>query len=91
MVDKLIDQSIYWRNYTDKKGNNFQGYVFIKIINDEMLIYRKLKYKRGKYWLEKRNNSRIETFKLHLEYRVTDKNLLNELWDSIRSERKDTK
>jgi hypothetical protein len=87
MVDKFIDQSIYWRNFTDDKGNNFQGYTFVKLINDKELIYRKISFKKGKYWMKKTKKRFIEDFKDQIEYRITDKKILNDLWNSIRSKR----
>ena len=87
MVDIFIDQSIYWRNFTDKKGNNFQGYIFIKLLNDKELLYRKIRFKVGKYWMEKPKRRFIEDFKDQVEYRITDKRELNKLWNSIRSKK----
>jgi hypothetical protein len=81
----LVSEGIYWRNYTDNAENNYQSYVFVKLIDDDKLIYRLIKKKKGKYWMLRPRERIIEKFINQIERRITDLSELDMIWDSIRS------
>ena len=83
----LVPEGIYWRNYTDNAGNNFQSYIFAKIIDNDKLLYRVIKKKGDKYWMMRTRESSYENFLNQVERRITDSSELDMIWGSIRSER----
>jgi hypothetical protein len=84
----LVPEGIYWRNYTDNAGNNYQSYIFAKIIDNDKLLYRIIKKKKktgDKYWMMKARESTFENFLNQVERRITDLSELDMVWSSIRS------